>query len=326
MMKAIVCTEYGGPEKLQFQEVEDPICGSDQVLIKVKACSVNFPDTLIIQGLYQFKPEPPFIPGSDVSGVILEIGDNVENFKVGDEVIGIMPYGGYAEKACLMANMIMPKPAELSFEAASCLLYTYSTSFYALKYRGDLKREETLVVLGAAGGVGLSAVELGKSMGATVIAAASSNEKLELCKSYGADHTINYQEEDLKQRIKSLTNGKGADVVLDPVGGDYAEQALRATTWNGRYLVVGFTAGSIPKIPLNLVLLKSCQIVGVFLGAFAMKFPDQMDFLRMELLQLYKDGKINPHISEVFELSDAPEAIKYMMARKAMGKLVVSQI
>ena len=322
-MKALRCHELGPPSSLKYEEVETPKNGDDEVLINVHSCSVNFPDTLIIQGKYQFKPELPFSPGSDVSGTIISTGEKVKRFKVGDEVIGIMLNGGYAEQAVLHESMLIPKPSTMSFEEASCFLYTYSTSYYALKYRGHIKVGDKVLILGAAGGVGLAAVQLAKALGAYVIAAASTAEKLKVCKEHGADEVVNYNEEDLKSKVKSLTNHTGVDIVLDPVGGAYAEPAVRTLAWNGRYLVVGFTGGFIPKIPLNLCLLKSCQIVGVFLGAFAMRFPKDMHQLRIELLELYESANLKPFISKTYELAQASQAIQDMMDRKAIGKLVV---
>jgi len=231
--------------------------------------------------------------------------------------------GGYAEQAVLHESMLIPKPSTMSFEEASCFLYTYSTSYYALKYRGHIKAGDKVLILGAAGGVGLAAVQLAKALGAYVIAAASTAEKLNVCKEHGADEVVNYNEEDLKSKVKSLTNHIGVDIVLDPVGGSYAEPAVRTLAWNGRYLVVGFTGGFIPKIPLNLCLLKSCQIVGVFLGAFAMRFPKDMHQLRIELLDLYESAKLKPFISKTYDLAHASQAIQDMIDRKAIGKLVV---
>lgn len=322
-MKAVRCHELGTPSSLKYEDVESPKFGEDEVLIDVHSCSVNFPDTLIIQGKYQFKPELPFSPGSDVSGTIVSIGEKVKRFKVGDEVIGIMLNGGYAEQAVLHESMLIPKPRNMSFEEASCFLYTYSTSYYALKYRGQIKAGDKVLILGAAGGVGLAAVQLAKALGAYVIAAASTEDKLQVCKEHGADEVINYNEDDLKSKVKSLTNHTGVDIVLDPVGGAYAEPAVRTLAWNGRYLVVGFTGGFIPKIPLNLCLLKSCQIVGVFLGAFAMRFPKDMHQLRIELLDLYESANLKPYISKTYQLANAGQAIQDMMDRKAIGKLVV---
>jgi NADPH2:quinone reductase len=323
MMKAIVCESYGPPSNLALKEIAIPEPAADEVRLKVHACSVNFPDTLIIQGLYQFKPPLPFSPGSDIAGVVDAVGNKVKGFKIGDEVVGLAPYGGFAEFATLKAATCFPKPPGMNMVNAAAFLMAYGTSYHALKDRAQLKAGETLVVLGASGGVGLTAVELGKKMGARVIAAASTAEKLAMCRSYGADELINYQEENLKDRIKELTDGKGADVIYDPVGGAYAEPALRAIAWEGRYLVVGFAAGEIPKIPLNLALLKGCQIVGVFWGAFAQKTPGKNLQNTMELIQWFMKGEIKPHIDAIYKLVDAPQALVAMQQRKVKGKVVV---
>lgn len=322
-MKAIVCEKYGSPSSLLFKEVQLPEVGSKQVKIKVKACSVNFPDTLIIQGLYQFKPELPFTPGSDIAGVILEVGSGVKHLKPGDEVFGFTMTGGFAEEAIVEAKTIFPKPPQMSFEVAASFLLAYGTSYHALVDRAQVKADEMLVVLGASGGVGLAAIEIGKQLGARVIACASTTEKLELCRSHGADAVINYTSEDLKTRIKELTNGKGADVIYDPVGGEYTEPALRGIAWEGRFLVVGFAAGNIPKIPLNLPLLKGCQIVGVFWGSFAMKNPSKNMQNSLQLMQWYAEKKVNPHIHALYPLEDTSKALQEMMDRKVKGKVVV---
>jgi len=290
----------------------------------VKACSINFPDTLIIQGLYQFKPECPFTPGSDIAGVVKAVGAGVKHVKAGDEVFGMVPFGGFAEEVVVPANSCFPKPPGMNFELAASFLMTYGTSYHALKDRANIQEGETLLVLGAAGGVGLAAVELGKLMGAKVIAAASTDEKLELCKTYGASETINYTTDDLRARLKEITGGKGVDVVYDPVGGKFSEPAFRSTAWNGRHLVVGFAAGDIPKIPLNLPLLKGSQIVGVFWGRFAMTFPKDNMANTMQLVQWQAAGKINPHIHKTYPLADAAKALEEIMDRKVRGKVILS--
>ncbi len=322
-MKAIVCDIYGGPSDLKYKEIEELLPGDKDLVIAVRACAVNFPDTLIIQGKYQLKPELPFTPGSDFSGVVKARGKEVTTFDIGDEVFGVIPYGGFAEELVVIESKVFPKPKNMDFNIAASFMYAYGTSYHALKDRGELKEGETLVVLGAAGGVGLAAVELGKSLGARVIACASTDEKLALCKQYGADDVINYSKEDLKFKIKELTNGKGADVVMDPVGGDYTELAIRATAWQGRYLVVGFAAGAIPKIPLNLALLKGCSIVGVFWGRFMKEDPAMHEQNGQKIYAWMQEGKIRPHIHKVFSLEDTPSAIQEMQDRKVMGKLVV---
>jgi len=322
-MKAIVCEKYGPPSDLVLREIELPEVGEKQVRIQVKACSLNFPDTLIIQGLYQFKPELPFTPGSDISGIVLEVGAGVNHLKPGDEVFGFTMTGGFAEEAIVDAKTIFPKPPNMSFEIAASFLLAYGTSYHALVDRAKLKEGETIVVLGASGGVGLAAVEIAKQVGAKVIAAASSDDKLELCQKHGADEVINYSKENLKSRIKELTDGKGADVIYDPVGGQYSEAALRAIGWEGRFLVVGFAAGDIPKIPLNLPLLKGCQIVGVFWGSFAMKNPGQNMQNSLQLMNWYSEGKVKPHIHKKYSLQETPKALEEMMARRVKGKVVV---
>jgi len=323
-MKAILCNNYGPPEELEYLEVPDPIISEDQILVQVKACSINFPDTLIIQGKYQFKGEFPFSPGSNIAGIILEVGSHVMDFKAGDEVIGLATNGGLAEKIALDPSRCILKPSGVSMEQAAAFLYTYATSYYALKHRADLKQDETILILGASGGVGLAAIEIAKLIGAKVIAAASSVEKLELCKKQGADICVNYNDVDLKTKLKELTDNKGVNVILDVVGGAYAEPSLRAIAWEGKYLVVGFASGQIPKFPLNLPLLKSCQIVGVFLGAFLNKFPIQSREMLNTLADLFSNGKLNPYIYQSFNLEDAPLALRMMMDRKALGKLVIT--
>ena len=322
-MKAIVCSNFGTPDTLIFQEIENPTPKGDEILIRVKACSVNFPDTLIIQGKYQFKPPFPFSPGSDVAGFIEKIGDNVKHFKVGDEVVGFIPFGGFAEKAIVKATDCFPKPKGMSMVNASAFLLAYGTSYHALKDRANLKKGETILILGASGGVGLTALELAKLMGAKVIAAASSKEKLDLCKKFGADDVINYTEESLKDRVKELTNGKGVDVIYDPVGGHFSELALRAIAWKGRHLVIGFANGEIPKIPINLTLLKGASIVGVFWGSFAQKEPKKSLENIKKLLAWFVKGDVKPHIDKTYSLENAPKALEDMMQRKVKGKIVI---
>lgn len=322
-MKAIRCNTYGPPSTLVLEDIENLKPGKREVLVNVKACGVNFPDTLIIQGLYQFKPELPFTPGSDVAGVVKDIGEDIKHLNVGDEVFGFVAHGAMAEEVLIPGNACFPKPTQMDFPIAASFMMGYGTSFHALKDRAKLQKGETLLVLGASGGVGLAAVELGKLMGAHVIAAASSDEKLELCRHYGADETINYNTEDLKSTIKALTNNKGVDVIYDPVGGDYAENAFRGMAWNGRYLVVGFASGHIPKLPLNLPLLKGASVVGVFWGGFAMGQPKENMQNTMTLMQWYAEGKLKPHIDKIYELKDAPKALEAMMQRKVKGKLVI---
>ena len=322
-MKAIRCIKYGPPSSLVLEEMTSLKPGVKEVVVSVKACGINFPDTLIIQGLYQLKPELPFTPGSDIAGVIKEVGEGVVHLKKGDEVFGFVAYGALAEEVIVPSNACFPKPKKMDYPVAASFMMAYGTSYHALKDRSKLKEGETLLVLGAAGGVGLAAVELGKLMGARVIAAASTDEKLELCVAYGADETINYSKMDLKATIKELTGGKGADVIYDPVGGEYSETAFRAIAWNGRFLVVGFAAGTIPKMPLNLPLLKGASIVGVFWGGFAIGNPKANMENTKALMQWYKEGKIKPHIHRIYKLEDTPQALEEMMNRKVKGKLVV---
>jgi NADPH2:quinone reductase len=306
-----------------LEEVDSLHAGPKEVVVKVAACGLNFPDTLIIQGLYQFKPELPFTPGSDIAGIVKEVGEGVTHLKVGDSVFGFVAHGGLAEEVIVPGNACFPKPPQMDFPVAASFMMAYGTSYHALKDRAKLMEGETLLVMGASGGVGLAAVELGKLMGAKVIAAASSDEKLALCKEYGADELINYTKQDLKSKIKELTEGKGVDVIYDPVGGDFSEQALRGIAWNGRFLVVGFAAGNIPKIPLNLPLLKGASIVGVFWGGFAMKYPKENRSNTMTLMQWHAEGNLKPHIHKIVPLEDTKEALEEMMNRKVKGKLVV---
>lgn len=322
-MKAIICEQYGLPESLKFGELPDPIPGPNQVLIQVEACGVNFPDVLIIQNKYQFRPELPFSPGGEVAGKILTLGENVDKFQIGDPVLALCGWGGFAEKVTVDQDRVFLLPKRLKAEEAASTLYTYGTSYHALKDRALLNPGETLLVLGAAGGVGLAAVELGKLMGAKVIAAASSEDKLALCRQKGADATINYESEDLKARVKELTHGKGVDVIYDPVGGNYTEQALRGIAWKGRYLIVGFANGEIPKIPMNLPLLKGCAVVGVFWGQFSRLEPNSNRENMDQLALWIKEGKISQHISKRYRLEEAPEALQTLLERKMLGKGVV---
>ncbi|KAB7648603.1 NADPH:quinone oxidoreductase family protein [Polymorphobacter fuscus] len=322
-MKAVLCVEHGPPEGLVVRDIPAPEPGEGQVRVRVHAAGVNFPDTLIIQNLYQFKPPLPFSPGGEAAGVIDALGAGVTDLAIGDRVVAMTGNGCFAEQVVARRAQIVPIPGDMPFDIASGFTMTYGTSHHALKQRGKLQAGETLLVLGAAGGVGLTAVELGKVMGARVIAAASSDEKLALCRDYGADETINYSTENLKDRIKALTGGKGADVIYDPVGDRYAEPAFRSIAWNGRYLVVGFAAGAIPSLPLNLPLIKGASIVGVFWGAFTQAEPVLHGQNMAELLAWYEAGKIKPHVSKHFSLDDGPAAIRWMMDRKATGKVVL---
>jgi NADPH2:quinone reductase len=322
-VRAVVCKKFGPPEGLVVEEVEDPKAGRGQVVIDVRAAAVTFPDALIIEDKYQFKAKPPFIPGGEVAGVVSAVGEGVEGFAVGDAVSGSAGVtGGFAERVAVGAAACRPLPKGTGFAEATGLLYSYGTGYYGLKHRGNLQPGESLLVLGAGGNVGLAAVELGKLLGARVIAAASSAEKLALCRERGADETIDYTRESLKEQTKALTQGRGADVVYDAVGGEYAEAALRATAWNGRFLVIGFTAG-IPKIPLNLVLLKGCQVIGVFLGGMAMHEPETRESIERDLLELSASGRLKPHVSKRYTLDEAPQALRDLIDRRALGKVVV---
>lgn len=322
-MRAVLCKEFGPPESLVVEEVADPRPGPGQVVVDVAAAGVNFPDVLVIQNKYQFKPSLPFTPGGEIAGTVTELGDGVDKVAVGDRILASTGVGAFAERVAINADSAVPIPDEMDFVTASAFLFTYGTSHYALKDRAHLQPGETLLVLGAAGGVGLAAVELGKVMGAKVIAAASTDEKLAVCREHGADEVINYSTEDLKQRIKEITGGQGADVVYDPVGGDYAEAALRATAWEGRFLVIGFTAG-IPSPPLNLVLLKGCQIVGVFWGSFVMRNPKRHLENVAELMDWFKAGKIKPHVSSTYTLEQVAAALNEIADRKVKGKVVIT--
>ncbi len=315
---------HGPPESLTVDEVPSPEPGKGQVLVSVHASAVNFPDTLIIENKYQFKPELPFAPGGEVAGTIKSVGEGVNGFEVGDRVIAVCGWGGYAEEVLTTVDKLVRLPQGIDMEAAAALVITYGTSHYALQDRAAIQPGETLLVLGAAGGTGVSAIELGKLMGAKVIAAASSDEKLALCKARGADETINYATEDLRQRVNALTGGRGVDVVYDPVGGAYAEPALRSMAWRGRYLVIGFTTGEIPKLPLNLVLLKGCSIVGVFYGGFAQAEPARYDAFMQELVGWLADGRIKPAITARYPLERAAEALRVVADRRATGKIMLT--
>src|SRR5690242_5574776 len=309
-MKAVVCKQFGPPESLSLEDLPSPRPGAGEVVISVRAASVNFPDVLIIQNKYQFKPPLPFSPGSELAGTIKEIGEGVKGYKPGDRVIAFTTYGAFAEEVRVEAARLVPIPDGMDFNSAAAFLLTYGTSDHALRDRGALKAGETLLVLGAAGGVGLAAIEIGKAMGARVIACASSADKLEVCKQHGADAGINYATEDMRERIKEITAGKGVDVVYDAVGGPYTEPALRSTAWRGRVLVVGFAAGDIPKIPLNLTLLKGCSIVGVFWGDFTRREPKVFAESIGQLGKWFREGKLKPHVSQTFPLERAVDALK----------------
>lgn len=330
-MRALLSQAPGGPDTLVLEEILDPTPKPGQVVIEVKAVGINFPDTLIIEDKYQFKPERPFAPGAEVAGVIDAVGEGVKGLHKGDRVIAVPGWGGLVERIAVPAQSVIKMPDAMSFEEGAALIMTYGTSYYALKDRAGLKPGETLLVLGAAGGVGAAAVELGKAMGARVVAAASTNDKVEFALDLGADNGLIYPsgpmdkaaQKELSGEFKLATGRDGADVVYDAVGGDYCEPALRAMDWNGRYLVVGFPAG-IPSLPLNLTLLKSVSVVGVFWGAAAARDPAAHAVNMAELMGLYAEGKIRPRVSRTFPLERAGEAIKALGDRQALGKIVVT--
>lgn len=328
-MKAVLSKTVGGPESLVIEDAPVPVPGKNQVLVQVKACGVNYPDVLIIQDMYQFKPPRPFSPGGEVAGIVASVGEGVAHVKAGDRVLASIGNGGMAEYALAAQHSVMPIPEGMPFDEAAAFLMTYGTSYYALKDRADPKPGEKLLVLGAAGGVGIAAVELGKAMGLEVIAAASSQEKVDFCLGKGADKGLVYPREldkDAQKKfaddIKAVSGG-GVDIVYDGVGGNYAEPAVRAMNWEGRFLVIGFPAG-IPKLPLNLTLLKSCDVRGVFWGAAVARDPKAHAQNVKELFDLYKAGKIRPHVSNAYPLEKAPDAIRELMDRKAQGKVVVT--
>ncbi|MTZ13338.1 zinc-binding dehydrogenase [Pseudomonas sp. JL972] len=323
-MKAVLCKSFGPAENLVVEEVASPTPKPNEILLDVHAASVNFPDTLIIEGKYQFKPPLPFSPGGEAAGVVAAIGAKVSHLKVGDRVMGLTGWGSFAEQVAVPAYNVLPIPAQMDFATAAAFGMTYGTSMHALKQRANLQPGETLLVLGAAGGVGLAAVEIGKAMGARVIAAASSAEKLDVAKQAGADELINYSAESLRDRLKALTGGQGVDVIYDPVGGKLFEEAFRSIAWNGRMLVVGFAAGGdIPALPANLPLLKGAALVGVFWGAFAQRQPQDNAANFEQLFAWHAEGRLRPLISQRFALEQTAEAIAQLGQRKAVGKLVV---
>lgn len=323
-MRAVVCTAFGPPEDLVVDTVDDPLPGPDQLLVDVKAAAVVFPDTLMLEDKYQYKAKPPYIPGGEVAGVVVGVGEGVSGWSVGDRVLGALgATGGWAELSAIRSAGAQRLPDSVEFEVAAGLNYAYGTTLYGLQHRAALRSGETMLVLGAGGSVGLSAVEIGKLMGARVIAAASTDAKLDVCRQRGADETINYSNEDLKERAKQLTDGNGVDVVYDCVGGVHAEQALRAIAWEGRFVVVGFTAG-IPSIPLNLVLLKSCQIVGVFYGAMTVREPERNEAIGAQLIDWVATGRLQPYVSARYPLERAGDALRAMIDRTVVGKVVIT--
>ncbi|WP_028224775.1 NADPH:quinone oxidoreductase family protein [Paraburkholderia ferrariae] len=321
-MRAIRCNQYGPPDSLTLEDLPDLTPGPGQVVIDVKAAAVNFPDVLIIENKYQVKPPLPFTPGAEVAGVVRAAGDGVR-LAPGTPVVAYVGQGGFAEQAIANADACVPLPDGADFATAAAFTLAYGTSHHAVVDRAALKAGETLLVLGAAGGVGLAAVEIGKVLGARVIAAASSEEKLEVCRRFGADATINYSTEDLRERIKALTDGRGPDVIYDPVGGEYAEPAFRSIGWRGRYLVVGFANGEIPKLPLNLTLLKGASLVGVFWGDFARREPKHNAAAFAQMVGWIGEGKLKPYVSKRYTLADTAQALKDMASRKVTGKIVI---
>ncbi len=322
-MKAVICEQFGLPETLVFKEVSSPIIASTQVLIRVITAAVNFPDALIIQNKYQFKPNLPFAPGGEVAGLVLSVGKDVSHIKVGDRVVALCGWGGFAEQVAVEANRVFKIPDAINWQIAASTLYNYGTSYHALKDRGQLQTGQTILILGAAGGVGLAAVELAKKMGAIVIAAASNQEKLAICIKKGADYTINYSTEDLRESIKKITAEKGVDLVYDPIGGVLAEPALRSLAWKGRYLVVGFASGTIPSLPFNLALLKGASVVGVFWGAFTEKEPALSIQNLRELVKMISQGDIQQEIYKLYQLNNAAQAIRDLIDRKVIGKAII---
>jgi len=322
-MKALLCREYGPIDRLKVEEIPSPRAGPEQVVVEVKASSLNFPDALVVQSLYQVKPPLPFSPGMELAGVVKEVGSGVAGLKKGDCVLGSPGRGGFAQECLVSAAHVWPLPSQMDFETGSAFIITYGTSLHALQDRGHLQPGETLVVLGAAGGIGTSAIEVGKAMGANVIAAASSEEKLALCRKLGAEQTINYEQTDLRQGILDLTGGRGADVIYDPVGGAYTEAALRATAWGGRLLVIGFTSGAIPQVKLNLALLKERSVIGVYWGDWAQQDPDGQLRNVEQLGAWFAQGKIKPVVSERVSLAEVPAAMMRLLQRKVKGKIVV---
>ena len=322
-MKALLCTRYGTPDDLELADIAVPEPGPGEALVKIAAVALNFFDTLIIAGKYQFKPSPPFSPAAEFAGTVEKLGAGVTSVKVGDRVLGYMTYGAARENVAVSAEKLIKIPDTLDFDRAAGLCITYGTTLHALKDRARLKAGESLAVLGASGGVGLAAVELGKIMGARVIACASSDDKLVFAREHGADVGINYASDNLKDALRRVTDGHGADVIYDPVGGRYTEPALRSIAWQGRFLVVGFAAGEIPKLPLNLVLLKGCDVIGVFWGAFIERDPQGHRANTQQLVDWCVQGKISSHVHAVHPLKDGIAALKAIAARQVMGKVIL---
>ena len=322
-MKAVVCSSYGPPENLTLEDIPNPTANENEAIVEVYSASLNFPDGLQIQGKYQFQPPMPFTPGSEVGGVIKSLGSGLKGFEIGDRVMAIPGLGGLAEEVAVKSEGLRKIPQSMDFKTAASFAMVYTTSYYALKQRANLKPGETLLVLGASGGVGLTAVELGKLMGARVIAAASSDEKLEFVKQLQPDEILNYSDGEVKEKVKELTNGQGADVIYDPIGGDLFDQCCRCINWNGRLLVIGFTSGQIPQYKANLALLKGSSMVGVFLGRFRNEEPEEYEKNFKELLEMYDQGRLKPLVTESFQLKDYAAAFNVFSERRVMGKVIL---
>ena len=323
-MKAVLCESFGPAENLTLADIEAPQLLPGHAIVEIRACALNFPDVLMIEGKYQSLPPFPFTPGGEFAGVVSEVADDVQNWQLGDEVFGACGHGAMAEHICVSAKSLRAKPQNMGFAQASGISTTYGTSYYALKQRANLQAGETLLVLGAAGGVGLAAVELGKAMGARVIAAASSPEKLRIAQQAGADALIDYSDGELKEKVKTLTEGKGVDVIYDPVGGPMFDQCMRCINWGGRVLIVGFVGGDIPKVPTNLILLKSCQVVGVFYGAFSGRFPAENQQNFVEIIDMFNSGNLKALVGGEYALDDYVDALNCLSQRRAVGKIVVN--
>ncbi len=323
-MRAVLCEAFGAVEDLVVKDIDKPVAEEGQVLIRVRAAALNFFDTLIIRNKYQYTPDLPFSPAGEISGEIEAVGQGVDASRIGERVLAYIRWGGARDYVVVNADEAITMPQTLGFEQAAGLMITYGTTIYALKSRANLQPGESLAVLGAAGGVGLAAVEIGKLMGARVIACASSDEKLDLCERHGADVRVNYKHADLKGALKGLTNGRGVDVVYDPVGGDLAEAALRATSWYGRFLVIGFASGTIPKMPLNLVMLKSVDLLGVFWGEAIVRDPDEHADNMGLIMQWVSEGKLKPHLHQSYRLEDTAKAIAAIQNREVKGKVVIT--
>ena len=323
-MRALVCNQFGPPDSLQIEQLDDPIPGPGEVLVDVRAAGINFPDIVVIGGQYQLRTDPPFVPGGECAGVVTGTGDGVTRFKPGDRVIAIPLMGGFAEKCVVPENRCLPLPDALSFEQGAGFTVTYATSYHAFRQSMQLQAGETVLVLGAAGGVGITAVEIASALGARVIAAASSEEKLQFAREAGADEVINYSESDLREAVREITAGKGVDVVYDPVGGETALQAFKSLAWNGRYLVIGFASGAIPDFPANLALLKAARIIGVWWGTWSERNPKASVRNMAELVAMVENGQLNPRVTGIYPLDDFASAFAAIMERRARGKIVLT--